>query len=307
MCTGAVRAAPLVSVVMPAFNAERYIGDAIESILAQTFGDFELIIVNDGSTDGTRATVERYARRDERIYVKSLERNSGGGHARNVAILHARGPLIAVMDADDLSLPERLEKQVRFLQAHPEVGVVGSNIVYMDEHAMPIWERRYWSEDAAIRKYMFLACPLSIGSCMIRKDVIARAGLHDATYQHAEDYELFFRLGRVTQFANIGETLYRYRVHPHSTSFRYARDQARTTIRIRAQFFEEYHATWWDRCYHALDIFALYCMPSGVKWYVISLLMRLRFFNRFVGESPGRARSGLPTRSFQPDARHASS
>ena len=279
---------------MPAYNVERYIGDAIESILSQTFGDFELVIVDDCSTDGTRAIVERYRRRDGRIRVLSLDRNRGGGHARNVAILHARGPFIAVMDADDVSLQGRLEKQVRFLQAHPEVGVVGSNAVYMDEHAVPLWERRYWSDDAAIRKHIFLACPLSIGSCMIRKDVIMRAGLHDVTYRHADDYELFFRLGRVTRFANIDETLYQYRMHPQSTSFKNMRDQARMAIRVRERYFEEYHATWWDRCYHALDIFVLYCMPSGLKWFAISLFMRLRFLNRFVGEPPVRS-SRCPT------------
>lgn len=282
---------------MAAYNMEPYIVAAIESILAQTFGDFELIIVDDGSTDGTGAIVEQYRCRDGRVRVLSMKRNRGGSYARNLAILRARGTFIAVMDADDISLPGRLEKQVRFLQAHPEVGVVGCNIVYMDERSVPLWERRYWLDDAAIRKHIFVACPLCVGACMMQRDVIVRAGMHDATYRHAEDYEWFFRLGRVTRFANIGEPLYQYRVHPRSTSRRYMRVQARTTIRIRAEFFGEYHATLWDRCYQALDIFALYCLPPGLKSAVISLLMRLRLFNRFVGELPDRARSHVSAHS----------
>ena len=117
--------APLVSVVMPVYNGERYLAEAIESILGQTFTDFELLIVDDGSIDSSPAIARAYAERDSRIRIFQLERNMGKADARNVGCFAAKGDYIAAMDCDDISLPLRLEKQVNFLETNPGIGIVG--------------------------------------------------------------------------------------------------------------------------------------------------------------------------------------
>ena len=119
---------PKVSVVMPVYNDERYLAEAIASVLGQTYADFELIIVDDGSTDGSRAIIEEYALRDSRVVPILLPGNLGQSSARNRGIERAGGQYIAAMDGDDICLPDRLRRQVNFLDANPQVGVLGTNM-----------------------------------------------------------------------------------------------------------------------------------------------------------------------------------
>ena len=117
---------PQVSVIMTVYNGEKFLAEAIESILAQTFTDFELLIVDDGSTDESAARIKAIAQRDKRIHFVQLGENVGMADARNCGIAAATGEYIAIMDCDDVSLPERLEKQVAFLRANPEIGALGA-------------------------------------------------------------------------------------------------------------------------------------------------------------------------------------
>ncbi|MDD4286887.1 MAG: glycosyltransferase family A protein [Candidatus Peribacteraceae bacterium] len=261
---GSSSKAPLVSVVMPAFNVEQYIAEAIESILSQSFSDFELIIVNDGSQDGTQHMIETYAMQDKRIIVLSLQKNAGVAHARNLGIIQARGTFVAMMDADDISLPERLEAQVRFLQSQPKVGVVGGAILVLNERMVPVAERRYWIDDATIRKHLFLFMPFCFGSIMIRRNVLVRSGMFDTVYQVAEDYDLYFRLGRTMQFANLPQVVYWYRTRSHSLTHERRRDMEIATINIRKKYFKEYDASLLDRIYNVLHFLSIFCIPS--KW-----------------------------------------
>ncbi|MCY3867896.1 MAG: glycosyltransferase family 2 protein [Chloroflexi bacterium] len=119
---------PAVSVVMPVYNGECYLAEAIESILGQTFTDFEFIIVDDGSRDGSAAIIHDFAKRDERIRVIQHERNRGLTSARNSGIAASRGQFVAAMDHDDISLPRRIEKQADFLHSHPRLGLVGTHV-----------------------------------------------------------------------------------------------------------------------------------------------------------------------------------
>jgi len=128
--------APLVSAVMPVYNGERFVVEAVRSILAQTFGDFECVVVDDGSTDGTAKLLEAEQARDSRLVVHRQPSNLGFRAALNTGCALARGELIARMDADDISEPTRFEQQVAFLRAHPEVGVVGSAMQVIDDHGV---------------------------------------------------------------------------------------------------------------------------------------------------------------------------
>jgi len=134
---------PQVSVIMPAYNAEKYIGEAIESILNQTYKDFELIIVNDASTDSTGSIIKTYAEKDERIVVLENEQNLNIAGSLNRAISAAKGEFLARMDADDIALPERLEIQSKAMQENPKVAVVGNDINLIDENGSVIGYRHY--------------------------------------------------------------------------------------------------------------------------------------------------------------------
>ncbi len=262
-------AAPLVSVIMPAYNAEQYIGEAIESILHQTFRDFELIIIDDGSNDGTLHVIQSYAQRDKRIVVVSSEQNGGVGHARNLGLARARGELIALMDADDISLSHRLDAQVRFLRAHPKVGLVGGAILFVDAQKKPIAERRFRVDDAAIRKVIFLLMPCCMGSAMIRKNVFLQVGVFDTDYPVAEDYELCFRIGRVAQFANLEEILFWYRRRPGSLTHERMRAVEHATIALKRVYFREYRATALERIVNNLHLLSLYLVPCGWKQWLL--------------------------------------
>src|SRR5262249_44526169 len=129
--------APLVSVVMPVYNGERFVVEAVRSILAQTFRDFECLVVDDGSTDRTPELLAAEQARDPRLVVHRQPANLGFREALTTGCALARGELIARMDADDISLPTRLERQVAFLQTHPKVGVVGSAVQFLDDRGAP--------------------------------------------------------------------------------------------------------------------------------------------------------------------------
>lgn len=261
-------ASPLVSVIMPAFNVEEYIGEAIESILSQTFDDFELIIINDGSSDATQGIIEHYARQDERIIHRSITYNSGVYHARQLGLTQARGTFIAMMDADDISLPERFEKQVRFLESHPEVGIVGGAMLIVDKENAPIGYRRYWTDDSSIRKHLFRYSPFCGASIMVRKTLLDTVGDYAANRDVAEDYDLFLRLGMFTTFANLPEVIYRYRVRPHSLSHRMMRAQELLTIRTQLKYFSIYRATILDRMVCLIHLFFLFMLPSRWKYWI---------------------------------------
>src|SRR6188472_559267 len=160
--------APQVSVVMPVYNAERYLAEAIESTLAQSFADWELIAVDDGSTDGSSRILAEYAAADPRVVVHRQE-NGGVAAASNRALELARAPLVARLDADDLSLPHRLEQQHRFLGDHPEVGMVGGQAAIVDLDGREVAEARYPLDDAAIREQMKRTTGFVHSSVMIRK------------------------------------------------------------------------------------------------------------------------------------------
>ncbi len=205
---------PLVSVVMPVYNRATLVGEAIESILAQTFTDFELIIVDDASQDNSAEIIRAYAARDARIRCVMLEQNTGESGARNRGFKVARGEFVACMDDDDVSLPERLEKQVDFLRAHPEVGVVGTEAMITDAQLNPLQIYGIPTSHARIAYDM-----LQMGNCitgpamMMRRAIVEACGGYDESLSRSPDIELLARLIPRTRVANLGEPLYLYRQH----------------------------------------------------------------------------------------------
>ncbi len=208
---------PLVSVVMPVFNTKaEYLREAVSSVLGQTLKKFELLVVDDCSEAYVGEIIRGYA--DERIRYFRLEENSGAAIARNYAIDRARGGMIAFLDSDDISLPERLEKQLSFLQQHPEIGLVGT--FYCEIGQGHRKRKESCVTDSQIKEsLLFDRCVFCQSSVMLRKAVLEENSIR---YDHqdvpAEDYALWLNLVGCTQFAIIPEVLTLYRIHPASAS-----------------------------------------------------------------------------------------
>lgn len=213
---------PLVSVVMPVYNADKYVAEAIESILAQTFADFELIIVDDGSHDRSPEIIREYARRDDRVRFLRQERNQGVSCARNRGIDAAGGEFLALMDSDDVSLPTRLEQQLRFLQQNPDIGVVGVGAKKLNQDLTALVGMRALPRlHAPIVLSLFLgAGSLVAGSLMIRLQPLRAVGGFADHLRYAEESDLFVRLLVQTKirFANLPEILYLQRIHDSNKS-----------------------------------------------------------------------------------------
>lgn len=209
--TAGETAAPRISVAMAVYNNAPYLRQAIESILAQTFGDFEFLIVNDGSTDGSAEIIDDYARRDRR--VRAIHQpNRGLVASLNRLVVEARAPLIARMDGDDVSLPERFARQIAFLDCHPDHGVVGTSTHDIDERGRLSENSDYHPlthEDflARLESGPWLCHP----SVMMRTDLVRAAGGYRGVYRHCEDYDLWLRLAPVTKLCTIPDRLLHYR------------------------------------------------------------------------------------------------
>lgn len=205
-----------VSVLMPIYHTEeKYLRDSIESILGQTFKDFEFLILNDSPDDEKRLKKIVDSYNDPRIFYYKNEHNLGISLSRNRLLELAHGEYIAVMDHDDISLPERLEKEVNFLDKNPTVGVVGSSIVELPKHHVyqpPI-------DDETIRLKLMHDCVVIHPSSMIRREVLTKNHIQYVnSFTPAEDYALWCQLVGVTHFANLPDILLYYRKHSGNTS-----------------------------------------------------------------------------------------
>ena len=203
---------PRVSVVMSVHNEERYVSKAIQSILEQTFADFEFIIIDDGSADRTTSILTAYQQKDARIRVLRHQLKKGLAQSLNEGIRIARGRYIARMDADDISLPTRFEKQVAFLDTHPKVGLVGTLCYEIDEKDAIVRKWSLPSNPSDLKKALLRFNPLIHTSVMIRKEVFNEIGYYNEKLRYSQDYELWLRISRNYEIANLPEPLVMLRV-----------------------------------------------------------------------------------------------
>lgn len=208
---------PEISVVMSVYNGERYLAESIQSILDQTFSDFEFIIIDDGSTDGSLDILQFYMKKDDRIILMSRE-NKGLIASLNEGICLAKGKYIARMDADDVSYKKRFEKQIRFLEANTEVGVCGSWVkVFGESIKTKLWKMPI--TDNELKPRLIFSVPFAHPSVMMRSGLIKKLGLrYNQDYKNAEDYKFWLDLSDHTRFVNIPEVLIKYRYHIKSVS-----------------------------------------------------------------------------------------
>ena len=226
---------PRITVLMPVYNGEAFLREAISSVLCQTFKDFELLVINDGSKDRSVAVIESV--HDPRIKVIHNEVNKGLIYSLNKGFDLARGEYIARMDCDDISLPTRLEKQLNFMQAHPRVGISGTWIEVMGKKN---YLMKYPQGSESIRCHMLFYCAVAHPSVILRKEMIKRHGLYfDQSYVRAEDYELWVRaLSDNVQLVNYPEVLVRYRLRQDLLRTKLGKDQLATASRVRRNQLE---------------------------------------------------------------------
>jgi glycosyltransferase involved in cell wall biosynthesis len=216
---------PTVSVLMPVYNAEPYLAEALESILGQTFADFEFLIINDGSTDRSGAILNEYAARDERIRLTSRP-NTGYTVALNELLALASGELVARMDADDVALPERLARLVDYLRAHGNVVCVGTAVHFIDAAGRFLRDGHPGMDHETIQLRALAGdCPLNHPSTMMRRAVVHAVGGYHPEFEPAEDLDLWLRLGEVGQLTSLPEVLMKYRQHARSFSEQHQRRQ----------------------------------------------------------------------------------
>ena len=230
---------PTVSVCMPVYNADPYIRDATESILRQTFTDFEFIIIDDGSSDDSRQILEELARRDARIRLVSRP-NTGYTIALNEALSMARGHYLARMDADDVSMPDRFEKQVDYLRSHPDCVLVGSRIMTIDPFGSPLYEPNHKLSHEDIESQLLAGVGWAIVhpvSMMVREHVTALNG-YRVEMEPSEDLDLFLRLAERGRIANLPQVLLHYRQHVKSVNHTRYTEQNLVTRTIVSQAFD---------------------------------------------------------------------
>ena len=212
--------APLVSVLLPVWNGEAFLEAAVESILRQTLSSFELIVIDDGSTDASAAIAARLARADDRVRV--LRRaHEGLSAALNAGIAAARGEYVARMDADDISVPHRLQKQVAYLDAHPACVAAGAWIEVIDEAGRHLGLKTFVETHEEISAALYRGIsPIAHPTIVARRDVLQAAGGYDARCYPSEDLDLWFRLAERGQLANVGEALLLHRRHKTAVGVR---------------------------------------------------------------------------------------
>ncbi|MBU5612542.1 glycosyltransferase family 2 protein [Geomonas azotofigens] len=219
---------PRVTVLMPVFNGAAFVTEAVESILGQSYPDFELLVIDDGSTDKSAAIVLSYD--DPRIRLVKNGHNLGLIASLNRGLDLARGEYVARMDADDISRPRRLARQVAFLDSHPEVGVCGSWVRFFPDGY--VWKLPPSSEEIRCRQFNIVG--VAHPSVMLRRGLFLEHGLYyDPAYLHLEDFELWGRALAYMQFANIQEVLLDYRVTPDQVSSRHRAEQLAAVAPLR--------------------------------------------------------------------------
>lgn len=205
----------LVSVLMPVFNAEKYLAEAIESIINQSYSNFELVICNDGSTDSSNTIIEKF--KDNRIVYIKNEKNLGIIATRNKLLTLAQGEFIAIMDSDDISLPKRLEHQVNFLKKNPEYGICGTWARKVDDKLNTLGYIQLPIQNEYIRLNLLFQSSFVQSSVCIRKLAFDKLR-YDSSFQVAEDYDLWERLCHKTKMYNLPKYLLLYRWHEYNIS-----------------------------------------------------------------------------------------
>lgn len=269
---------PLVSVITPVYNGEDFLRDSIESILNQTLKDFEYIIIDDCSNDNTWQIIKKYSKEDERIKIYKNEKNLGIAGNRNRGLSLSNGKYIAWQDADDISFPDRLEKQCSILEKNHQIGIVGGYLLFFDQSG-DISIRKYPRSDEQARKVIFRYSPVAQPSAMVRKICFDQVGLYDLKLPPAEDLDMSFRIGAKFKMVNIPQVLVRYRLSGKSATYTQLKKIEKSTLGIRWKNYRLgiYSMSVFDKIYNLLQLITLYLLPVRTRISLFNLIRNSNF------------------------------
>ena len=268
-----VKNLPLVSVLIPAYNAEAFLDETIQSILNQTLTNFELHIIDDCSKDKTLEIANKWAQLDDRISVFQNDSNLGIAGNRNKAVSLARGKYIAWQDADDISTPNRLAMQSAFLELNPRVGIVGGSLELFSGDQI-LGYRHYPHSDELVRRNIFRYSPITQPAAMIRAEALQKVGPYDLALPPAEDLDMTFRIGEYYQLSNLRDTLVRYRVSDTSATAVSQRRMEVNTLKIRYKHAKSsaYQISFIDALFNIAHLISLWTIPAGLKRWIFTKL-----------------------------------
>lgn len=261
---------------MPVFNQRPdHLRPAIESILKQTFGDLELIIIDDGSEETTSAILQEYTKKDARIQLIRNQYNSGIVTSLNRGINAAKGKYIARMDSDDISLDHRFEKQLEFLERHPDYKLVGSNAITIDETGKETGNLTFPQTHTSIYHSILLRNPILHPTWFLRRSLFEEVGGYDENAVRTEDYEFLLRIAPNHKIANLPDKLLYYRFNHAGLSFKNNKLQEKEALRIRLKALREYGYPIWHIIHIIRPAILYFFIPSPLKKKLIQLSFKL--------------------------------
>ena len=205
---------PKVSVIIATYNRANYIHEAIDSVLKQSYSNWEIVIIDDASEDTTGEIVRKYREKDPRIFYYKNQKNLGIAKTRNKGLELARGEYIAPLDSDDIWLDkDKLKKQVEFLDANPDYAMLGGGIMHIDAQSKPIKKVLFPVYDSVIRNIILQFNPFAQSTLLFRKSAALEVGGYSTEYKVADDYDLWLKIGMKYKFTNIPQVLSGYRIH----------------------------------------------------------------------------------------------
>lgn len=294
---------PLVSVVIPVYNANGFLSAAINSILNQTYKNLEIIIVDDGSTDETPKILKSFAKKDKRVKILTNNKNLNIATSLNRGIKLAKGNYIARMDADDISLPNRIEKQMEYLLAHPDIVILGGQCKTIDTRDKTIGHKLFPVTDTEIRDALYYENPIQHPTVIFNKELIPKNfSWYNPDLPPAEDYDLFFRLAKFGKLHNLKRFVLKYRQYIGSSTFKNPLNTFNVTLKVRKLAITkyDYKPTLKSKMIHKFQklvvkilpaslIYPLYILVRGIE----SPLEEIRLLFKFVNKLPNPARSLL--------------
>lgn len=232
---------PLVSVIIPVYNANGYLPMALDSILKQTYKHLEVIAINDGSTDNSAKILETFAKKDKRLKIITNKKNLNIARSLNKAIKIAKGTYIARMDADDIAISHRIERQIKYLQKHKDVVILGGQCKTIDIDGKVIGRKIFPTTDKDIRDALYYENPIQHPTVIINKNLLPKDfSWYNPDLPPAEDYDLFFRLGKYGKYHNLNKFVLKYRQYIGSSTFKNPVNTFKTTLKVRKLAIKQY-------------------------------------------------------------------
>lgn len=267
----------LLSVIIPVYNAEKYLITCLDSIKSQTYKNYEVIIIDDASTDDSQGIMKKYAKTDKRfrVYINNL--NLRITKTLNKGIKIAKGKYILRMDADDWCYPERFEKQFKYMEKHPDIGVSGGTIEVCDKNLNIINKRKYPLSDSEVRKIIFRYSPFAHPATIWNAKLMKKIGGYNPNIPLSQDYELYFRIGNISKFGNIKDTILKLRTHDDSSSIIRGKFQEQYAIYTRIKAFLEfgYNMSFFDKFYTFVQMISMVIIPPKLKFWLFNFIRKM--------------------------------